>query len=90
MTHPFHPLRGEEYVMVGYSHTWGEYRVFFVKPGDRRVYSMPASWTDVDEPDAFTVQAAGRSLFRVEDLLALSDLTREMRRDTVSKITPDM
>jgi hypothetical protein len=33
--------------------------------------SMPASWTDVQGPDPYTVLAAGRSHFRVEDLRRL-------------------
>ena len=54
--------------------------MFFRKPGDQRVCSLPASWTDVVEPDAFVALAAGRSLFRVDDLLALSDLVAELSR----------
>ena len=67
-------MKGEEYELVGFAHTWGEHRVFFRKSADQRVHSLPASWTDVEEPDPFVVVAAGRSLFRTEDLLALADL----------------
>lgn len=48
--------------------------MFFRTPADDRVCSLPASWTDVEAPDAFVVLAAGRSLFRPEDLVALADL----------------
>ena len=65
--------------MVGFAHTWGEHRVFFRKQADQRVYSLPASWTDVEEPDVFVVMAAGRSLFRPADLLALADLLDGLR-----------
>lgn len=78
MTHPFHPLRGQEYELVGFTHTWGEYRVFFRRSGEQRVCSLPASWTDVVEPDAFVVLAAGRSLFRVDDLLVLRALVDDL------------
>jgi hypothetical protein len=61
-----------EFELVGYAHTWGEHRVFYRRPGDDQVRTLPASWTDVVEPDPFLVLAAGRSLFRVEDLLALA------------------
>ena len=64
--------------MVGFTHTWGEQRVFFRKPGDQRIYSLPAGWTDVEGPDAFSVLSAGRSLFRVDDLVALSTLVAEL------------
>jgi len=85
-------LKGKEYELVGFAHTWGEHRVFFRKPDDQRVYSLPASWTDVDVPDAFVVVSAGRSLFRPEDLLALADLLEglrpEKRRRRVRPTTP--
>jgi len=72
-------LKGEEYELVGFAHTWGEHRVFFRKPDDQRVYSLPASWTDVEGPDAFAVLSAGRSLFRPEELLALADLLDDLQ-----------
>jgi hypothetical protein len=76
-------MRGEEYEMVGFTHTWGEHRVFFRKPGDQRTHSVPASWTDVEEADPFVALSAGRTLFRVEDLLALSALIEELSRRPV-------
>jgi hypothetical protein len=85
---------GEEYELVGFAHTWGEHRVFFRKPGDQRVYSLPAGWSDVEEPDPFVVISAGRSLFRPEDLLALADaldgLRPPKRRHSVRQITPQV
>jgi hypothetical protein len=92
ITHPFHPLKGEEYELVGFAHTWGEHRVFFRKPADQRVHSLPASWTDVEGPDPFVAQSAGRSLFRPADLLALADLIEGMHpakwRSRVRQNTP--
>ena len=73
-------MKGQEYELVGFAHTWGEQRVFFRKPADQRVYSLPATWTDVEGPDPFVAQSAGRSLFRPADLLALADLIEDMRR----------
>ena len=72
-------MKGEEYELVGFAHTWGEHRVFFRKAADQRVCSLPAGWTDVEAPDAFVVLAAGRSLFRPDDLLALADLIDGLR-----------
>ncbi|MFH1087694.1 MAG: DUF5372 family protein [Chloroflexota bacterium] len=74
MVHPFHPLTGREFELVGYAHTWGESRVFYREPGSEIVRSVPASWTDVDGPDIFSVLGEGRSYFRVADLLALAVL----------------
>ena len=85
-------MKGEEYELVGFAHTWGEHRVFFRKPGDQRVYSLPASWTDVEGPDPFVALSAGRSLFRPADLLALADLLEGLRpakrRSRVRQTTP--
>jgi hypothetical protein len=85
-------MKGEEYELVGFAHTWGEHRVFFRKPGDQRVCSLPAGWTDVEEPDPFVVMSAGRSLFRPADLLALADVVDGLRppkrRRSVRQISP--
>jgi len=64
--------------MVGFAHTWGEHRVFFREPGQTRVHSLPATWTDVVAPDPFVVLAAGRSYFRPEDLLQLAVLLEQL------------
>ena len=39
-----------------------------------RLHSVPTSWTDASEADPFVVVAAGRSLFRITDLLVLVQL----------------
>lgn len=78
MVHPFHPLNGQEFELVGYAHTWGEHRVFYREPGSELVRSLPANWTDVEEPDPFLVLGEGRSYFRVEDLLSLAGFLHEL------------
>lgn len=57
---------------------WGEDRVtFFDEAG--RLRSLLASWTNVDEPDAFATAAAGRSWLRTDDLARLTVLVEEVR-----------
>lgn len=73
MTHPFHPWAGREFVFVAVRQTWGEDRVFFFDE-DGAMRSLPTGWTDACAPDVFVSLAAGRSPFRVEDLLALAEL----------------
>ena len=80
VTHPFHPLIGREYELTGFAHTWGEHRVFFREPGQARLRSLPATWTDVVAGDAFAVLSAGRSYFRPEDLLQLGLLLNQLKR----------
>jgi hypothetical protein len=56
---------------VIFRQNWGEDRVWF-HDNDFRLQSVPTSWTDAAEMDAFVVVAAGRSLFRLADLLELA------------------
>ena len=69
--------------MVGFAHTWGEHRVFFKKPGDEHVCSLPAGWTDVEGLDPVVVMGAGRAHFQVADLLALARLLAEVEEVAV-------
>jgi hypothetical protein len=88
VAHPFHPLYGQEFELIAYSQTWGEARVFS-HDTDGRLRSMPACWTSVAPPDPFVTVAAGRSLFRAEDLLALVRLLRRLEGSAeVSDIEP--
>jgi hypothetical protein len=65
--------------LAGFAHTWGEHRVFFREPGQTRMRSLPATWTDVVAGDPFVVVSAGRSYFRLEDLLQLALLLHELK-----------
>jgi hypothetical protein len=65
--------------LVGFAHTWGEHRVFFRKPGQTRIQSLAATWTDVVDPDPFLAVSAGRAHFRPSDLLQLVALLRELK-----------
>jgi hypothetical protein len=56
-------------------HNWGEDRVSYLAP-DGGVRSLPISWTDLAPIDAVVTLAAGRALFRLEDLLTLRALVR--------------
>ncbi len=78
MTHPFHPWLGWEFVLVAVRRTWGEDRVFFLD-GEGTQRSLPRGWTSAADADAFVVLAAGRSVVRVEDLLALVELLDGVR-----------
>jgi hypothetical protein len=54
----------------------GQWRVYYFV-GEREIASMPASWTDAGPSDPFVELAKGRSLARIEDLLALVQITRK-------------
>ena len=72
VTHPYHPLFQQEFEVVSYCQNWGEDRVWF-QDSKGHVHSLPTSWTDVGAIDPFVTMAAGRSLFRVTDLLELTN-----------------
>jgi Family of unknown function (DUF5372) len=73
ITHPFHPLCGAEYELVTRRLTWGEDRVFYYDL-DGNLKSLMANVTDVAAVDAFDRVSAGRSAFRMDDLLDLRRL----------------
>lgn len=54
--------------------------------GHGRLVSILASWTDVDEPDAFAQTAAGRSEFRVEDLRRLRALIDGLKPEVFGRV----
>jgi hypothetical protein len=77
VTHPFHPLTGQEFGFAFRRCNWGEDRVF-VFTEDGAVRGFPAGWTDAAPADPFVVMAEGRSAFRVQDLLALASLLERL------------
>lgn len=62
--------------------------MFFDTQG--RLRSMLTSWTSLADEDAFGQASAGRSLFRIDDLLQLAALLEEcrLRRRRVKQIAP--
>ena len=78
VTHPFHPLVGQEIDVVERRHNWGEDRVFY-RDRQGHMASVPARWTSVEAEDPFVVVAAGRSRFRVVDLIDLAALLLKHR-----------
>jgi hypothetical protein len=57
---------------------FGEDRVFYRDP-DGRLRYLAARWTSLGTPDPFVIVAAGRAYFRLEDLIRLAELIRELR-----------
>ncbi|HWS98159.1 MAG TPA: DUF5372 family protein [Candidatus Methylomirabilis sp.] len=88
ITHPFHPWSGQEFDLVTHLHTWGEDRVYFQRKESEHLVSVPAIWTDVVPQDSVVQLAAGRSLFRIPDLLELVQMGERSRQTYVKEITP--
>ena len=78
VTHPFHPLRGQEFELVDHRRTWGEDRVYFLDASGE-LKRLPASWTSAGALNVFVAMSGGRAHFQVEDLLALAALIARQR-----------
>jgi hypothetical protein len=79
VTHPFHPLRGQEFELLEYRRSWGR-ECIECRDGEGRFLRLQISWTDAaGEIDPFVAISAGRSYFRVEDLLRLAALIEGLR-----------
>jgi hypothetical protein len=87
ITHPFHPLSGKEFEFVSCLNQSGEYRVHFYVEKDRLI-SIPAHWTNLLQEDPFVKISAGRSYFRVEDLVRLNQLIKDLKgkKDEISQM----
>ncbi|MBT4290775.1 MAG: hypothetical protein HOD92_25895 [Deltaproteobacteria bacterium] len=72
VTHPFLPLYKQKFKLIAYYHHWESHRVSFYN-NEKRFVSLPTSWTSLFPRDLFVEQSAGRSLFRVADLLELNN-----------------
>lgn len=77
VTHPFHPLSGGRFTLISRWSNWGGDRLVF-EDAEGRVRSLPTAWTSLAAADPFVSLSAGRSFFRIEDLVALVSLIREL------------
>src|SRR6266516_3588482 len=77
ITHPFHPLYGQTFLLLSQRFAWGEERVFFSDPQTHHVRSLPQAWTSLALPDPFLVVAAGQTVLRFTDLQQLAQLLRQ-------------
>jgi hypothetical protein len=94
VTHPFHPLAGQEFEFVKRRRSWQADRVYFYDGGGALV-ALPAQWTDAVAADPFVVVSAGRSPFHLDGLLELSELVAGLAaarparaRDRVKRTMP--
>src|SRR5215470_16693577 len=73
VTHVFHPLYGRELRLIDQYLVWGGDRVCF-RDDKGALRFLPTAWTTLAPADPFVQMSAGRSHFRVEDLLRLTTL----------------
>ena len=81
VTHPYHPLYGQRFELVVVRHNWAEARAYY--HDERGVLRwMSLEWTDLAPVDPYVEISAGRALFRVTDLLELTQLLAVLDRET--------
>jgi len=73
VTHVFHPLYGQEFTVVDSRSAWGEDRVYF-RDATGWLRHLPTAWTSAAPRDPVVEMSAGRSHFRMEDLVQLTVL----------------
>jgi hypothetical protein len=61
----------QQFELIARRRNWGEDRVWF-EDREERVQTLPTSWTDAGGVDRFVAVAAGRSQFRVAELIELA------------------
>ena len=79
VTHPFHPLAGRGLRRVG-EHANVIGRRILCQDAEGQVHAVPIEWTDITEPDLARQIGAGRTYFRVGDLLGLAELIARISR----------
>ena len=79
MTHPFHPLAGQECEYVGERRNMHGLRLL-CQADDGVLWTVPVEWTDRVEQRLELQMGAGRTYFLVGDLLALSELLAKAAR----------
>jgi hypothetical protein len=84
VTHPFHPLCGQEFVHVAERASRHGERVWYERH-DGSVASIPRAWTDLAAPDPFCTLAGGRAYFRPENLADLAELVAAIRGGAMPK-----
>ena len=68
---------------------WEEWRVFYYTAEKEMAY-FPAHWTDVGEADPFVDLSAGRAMGRVQDLVRLGELVRDLKSGDVKENKPNV
>jgi hypothetical protein len=73
VVHPFHPLRGQRFVVLKLRTVAGV-ETLSLQHADLGSFAMPREWTDWASPGAETCSSSERLLFDAFGLIALAEL----------------
>jgi hypothetical protein len=71
-------LCGQTFELAAQNKEYGEDRVFYRDPDGRMRY-LARRWTSLAAPDPFVIAAGGRAYFRLEDLIRVAELIKDLR-----------
>ncbi len=80
VTHPFHPLHGREFELIEITSILGVGQVHYTAD-DGTLRTIRQAFTSAAAVDPFVRMSAGRSAFRVSDLLVLAALLESLDGD---------
>ncbi len=78
VTHPFHPLFGQELIVLYRRHIDGEDFLFFQNV-ETHNNGISIHWTNLKPSNPYMVISDGRSLFRPQELLELVQLLQDLK-----------
>jgi hypothetical protein len=78
ITHPFHPRHSEKFHLLSYGRPRGVIETVVLLDDNSATVSVPLSWTDAGEADAFSALSSGRSWFRTSDLVRLTTVVEQL------------
>jgi hypothetical protein len=78
ITHPFHPRYSEKFHLLSYGRPRGIIETVVLLDDNDTTISVPLSWTDAGETDAFAALSSGRSWFRASDLARLTTIVEQL------------
>ena len=80
VVHPFHPGCGKQLPIVTIRQNWGD-ELLYYRDTKGQLISIPVRWTDRIEPDPIVTISAGRSPFRLQDLMELARLVEVLGQE---------
>ncbi len=83
ITHPFHPLKNQEFEFINIKQTWGQDRIFF-RDSEGKIVSTSTTWTDYYEESPFVKQAQGRAILDFENMKELSHMLKDLKKSLLN------
>jgi hypothetical protein len=77
ITHPFHPLRGQQFPVLKSRSVRGV-ECLILKGSESGTFAVPRAWTDQARPDSYRDAEAAPRLLKLEYLVTIVELTKSL------------